>query len=275
MIQIGSNLTYTGFVHILNNKDAILEKIEMAGCSQLVWQATSKNYGTGPEKIVYKIKFYCPNDWLLPIARNEVFLKNWCKLASDWFYPVKYLGKFEAKDAGIATDYVKKPSENEEVFIYNQGDQIMTDLWRGFEMEVGEYGESHKKAMPPYAAFCFIRYLYANHYWGVIIAFMHLIKYKKSQTLPDLIDEFTLFQISHYYSAEHVGYSGGHGFMKYITRDQNCQKLVTLAEFQKRIKANNSLNNSFGLGSAASLTRTQVEKYLSENSFKAIYEGLK
>lgn len=281
MRNYGSDKTYRGFVNIYE-KGQIVEVKDGQDCSQVIWEASKKNTYK-----VDKIRFYFPNDYLLPLARNKPFLSYWTKIAADWFSSkISYIGKFSSaeikfsiKTANQNAGYKYIYDKNKEVieptaYLHNKGDLIITDLFRGFEIEIPS-ANIGSKSMLEYSCYCFIRYLFCSHYHPLVLDFLTLLKGKQVYGVTEE-EDFTLFQIAHYNSPYYGSYSGFYGFV----RDLNiltgpAYQLTSLNTFKTRLKSN-TLNDSISLHAIQTgVTYKEIQQLLKVGKIKEIYGKLK
>lgn len=281
MRNYGSDKTYRGFVNIYE-KEKIVDVKDGQDCSQIIWEASKKNTYK-----VDKIRFYFPNDYLLPLSRNKPFLTYWTKIAAEWFSSkISYIGKFSSaeidfsiKTANQNAGYKYIYDNGKQVieptsYLQNKGDLIITDLFRGFEIEI-PLANIGSKSMLEYSCYCFIRYLFCSHYHPLVLDFLVLLKGKQMYGCNGE-EDFTLFQIAHYNSPYYGGYSGFYGFV----RDLNiltgpAYQLTPLNTFKSRLKSN-TLNDSISLNaSQTGVTYKEIQQLLKLGKIKEIYGKLK
>jgi hypothetical protein len=277
---LGKDHTYYGFVYIYGKGNYPLDAQAGEHCSQIVWEY-SKDHSDG-----LKIKFYFPNDWLITQARSKPFLEDFCKVVTSMFQPVKYLGKFESKDIEQGPD-IKKLNEqfgynyisndkgkkiiSPASYVKNNGDLIINDMWRGFEIDIS--GIKNKRAMLAYSSFCLIRYLFCSHYHEIVDTFLYL---RKVRSLVDsTVTDFELLQMAHYSSLYMPSpHNGFFNQMQAGATNGYAYKLKSLTEFKEAFNTSSSLNSAF-VGLVTKVTIREIQEHFAKQELKKIYEKLK
>lgn len=283
MKTLNNDNTYYGFFRVFSTDGSNIDERIGGHCSQKVYISGVPGG---------KIKFYYPNDWLTGFAKSKPFLDWFCKIASEMFDEVKYIGKFESFqididlqkiNASFGYEYENKNGKlvlSQASYIKNKGDLIVNDLWRGFEINVGP--KIRTNTWLAYSSYSLVRYLFASHYQEVASTFVYLIRNKLALNLGDW-SNFELLQISHYWSTPEFP-SGARGFFNRENgqiKDSTSTvfKLRTLKEFKDALytKTGNmglAFNESFG-DIKSKVTVGEINTALLNKQLYKFYESLK
>lgn len=270
--------TYRAFIKVYDSNNRVVEEKHGEGCSQIIWQASEMS----KYKASY-IRFYYPNDYLLPLSRNKIFLEWWVSIVKEWFgINIKYIGKFQANqidinvsaaNESVGYEYTNgKLSQNS--YIINRGDLIVNDIWRGFEIKIPEHNIG-RRSMLEYAGFCMIRYLFYSHFHSLVLDFLYLVRNKSALGI-NYAEDFTLFQLAHYNSSNYTCYSAFFGFIGDLNRNTSTvNKLVSLKDFKESLLQNNNLNNCFRKSKTTIICKEAQELLNRPDKIKELYERLK
>lgn len=260
-----------GFFKIENYKNEKEIRLEGVTCSEKIRKTSELEENLGGPVREGKITFYFPTQWMYPNARyNNAFFKNWLKLASDYFCPVTYIGKRESKDLkfefanvkGYTTD--SPPANNFGV--------TTEDSWETFEIGItkGDF-ESQRRQ---YCTYCWVRYLFSEHYWNIISSYQRIQTHLNAQILN--IDPFIAMQMAHYYYTGYNGYCETYTLIKSTNIDQKVWKLISLKDYnEKIIDVNTGINGVFSQKGASEISVLEFQKLLDGSQTKKVYEAIK
>lgn len=261
-----------GFLKIENyNGSPLIEKYNQS-CSQVVKQTfifeNAKKIDNG------KITFFFPKDWIYNRARtNDKFFKYWIGLASKYFYYVKYLGIKRSEELGVTFENLKGFVDS---YTDTQLSIITNNEWYVFEIPIEN--NSLENQTRHYFSFCWVRYLFSEHYHLIVNTFARLNAYSLSGYFGKEFDEFKLMQLAHYYFSGHKGYCETYSIIHISHKDQCLYKPITIDDFNKyiaEIKKEDKSSGIFSKKGSTNLVIGDYQKFLDEQAVKKIYENYK